>query len=130
MKVLIVDDSPVESLFLTVFLEDIALADCVDNGLDAVNMVQKAISDGKPYDLVCLDIVMQGMDGHLTLKMIRELEEQQGIKPVKIFMITSCDSPDQMIEAIGDGGCDDYIVKPVISDSLYKLLVKHGLLEE
>jgi len=128
MKVLIVDDSPVENLFMSVFLEDIALTDCVNNGKDAVKMVQQAISCGKPYDLVCLDIVMPDMDGHQTLKIIREMENREEVKHGKIFMVTSCDSPDQMIEAIGEDGCDDYIVKPVISDSLNKLLVKHGLL--
>lgn len=130
MRVLIVDDSPVENLFLSVFLEDIALTDCVDNGIDAVNLAQLAANRGEPYDLICLDIVMPGMDGHQALRMIREMEEREGVKHAKVFMITSCDSPDQMIEAIGDGGCDDYIVKPVVSDSLCKLLIKHGLLEK
>lgn len=130
LKVLVVDDSPVESLFLSVFLEEIAETDFANNGMDAVEMAQKAISGGTPYDLICLDIVMPGMNGQQTLKMIREVEEREGAKPAKVFMITSCDSPDQMIEAISAGACDDYIVKPVISDSLNKLLVKHGLLEE
>lgn len=129
MKVLIVDDSPVESLFLSIFFEEIAQADCVNNGKDAVKMIQQAIECGKPYALVCLDIVMPGMDGYQTLKVIREMEKQHEVKQTKIFMITSCDSPDQMIEASGgDSGCDDYIIKPVMSDSLNKLLVKHELL--
>ena len=128
MKALIVDDSPVESLFLSVFLEDIAIADSVNNGKDAIKMIRQAISCGEPYDLVCLDIIMPDMDGHQTLKKIREMEKQEEVKHAKIFMITSCDSPDQMIEAIGEDGCDDYIVKPVISDSLNKLMVKHGLM--
>ncbi len=130
MKILIVDDSPVETLFLSLFLEEKGSCDTAGNGNDAVEMVRKKISDGEHYDLICLDIVMPGMDGHETLKIIRELETAGNAAPARIFMITSCDSPEQMMEAIATGGCDDYIVKPVISGNLSGLLAKHGLIEE
>jgi two-component system chemotaxis response regulator CheY len=129
MKVLIVDDSPIERLFLSVFFEGIAEVDFAVNGEDGVKCVKRTISSGEPYDLICLDITMPVMDGLEALQNIRLLEATSGMRHSKIFMITSNSSPEDMISAITIGGCDDYIVKPVIVDTLFKLLSKHGLIE-
>jgi CheY-like chemotaxis protein len=129
MKVLVVDDSAVDRLFLSVFLEEIADTDFAKNGEEALAHIERAISNGGNYDLICLDFIMPEMDGPRTLTSIRGLEAASSVQPSKIFMITSCSSPDEMIEVITAGDCDDYIVKPVISEAFFKLLGKHNLLQ-
>jgi two-component system chemotaxis response regulator CheY len=129
MRVLVVDDSPIERMFMSVFLEEIAEVDFAVNGEEAIDSVQRSISAGTPYDLICLDNIMPVMDGMKALNSIRELEATGGLKRSKVFMITSSSSPEDMIEAITTGDCDDYLVKPVVADTLFKLLVKHDLLE-
>jgi len=129
MKVLVVDDSPIERMFMSVFLEEIAEVDFAVNGEEAIASVQRTIDSNAPYDLICLDNIMPVMDGLQALNSIRTLESQSGLKRAKVFMITSSSSPDDMIEAITGGDCDDYIVKPIVADTLIKLLIKHGLFE-
>ena len=46
----------------------------------------------RPYDLVCLDIMMPGMDGQAALRVMRDMEESKGIVSVngsKIVMVTA-----------------------------------------
>jgi two-component system chemotaxis response regulator CheY len=129
MKVLVVDDSPIERMFMSVFLEEIAEVDFASNGAEAIAFVQRTIDSNMPYDLICLDNIMPVMDGLQALNSIRALESGNGMRRSKVFMITSSSSPDDMVEAITGGECDDYLVKPIVADTLCKLLVKHGLLE-
>lgn len=128
MKVLIVDDSALDRLLLSVFFEEIAETDFVENGQEAIDAVVQTIGADSPYDLICLDIVMPVMDGLEALRQIRLTEKYNGLRRAKIFMITSSSSPDDMVTAIGTGDCDDYIVKPVVVDTFFKLLGKHDLL--
>jgi two-component system chemotaxis response regulator CheY len=131
MRVLIVDDSPLERMYLSVCFEGIAEVDFAEHGYAAVTAVSRSLQEGgTPYDLICLDITMPVMNGLEALRLIRRLEEQHGSSRSTIFMITSHDSPEDMITAITVGGCDDYMVKPVIVDSLATLLRKHGLMAE
>lgn len=129
MKVLVVDDSSIERMFMSVFLEEVAEVDFATNGEEAIAFVQRAADSSTPYDLICLDNIMPVMDGLHALNSIRALEARAGQRRTKVFMITASSSPDDMVEAITSGGCDDYLVKPIVADTLYKLLVKHDLLE-
>jgi CheY-like chemotaxis protein len=42
-------------------------------------------------------------------------------------MITASSSPDDMMEALLSGSCDDYLTKPVMHKTLIELLQKHNL---
>ena len=56
-------------------------------------MRQKAELDAnKPYDLICLDVMMPNMDGQETLSKIREHERENGYdigQGSKILLITA-----------------------------------------
>lgn len=45
-----------------------------------------------------------------------------------VFMITASSSPDDMMEALLSGACDDYLTKPVMHMTLVELLQKHKLI--
>lgn len=128
IKALIVDDDRLQRKLLSIYLDTIANIDYAENGAEGVDLAIQAISNGAPYELICLDITMPVMDGLSALKNIRELESQYGAKRSLVFMISASSLPQDMIEAIEVGDCDDYIVKPIIKDSFIKLLSKHALI--
>jgi two-component system chemotaxis response regulator CheY len=90
-------------------------------------LVEEALASEAYFDLICMDISMPGMNGHETLKVIRELEAAHNGSRAIVFMVTGSSSPDDMFDALIQGGCDDYITKPLMLQSFVSLLVKHGL---
>ena len=70
---------------------------------------------------------MPGMDGHETLQKIREMEAAFGGVRATVFMVTGSSSPDDMFDALMNGGCDDYLTKPLMQQSFSDLLIKYGL---
>jgi two-component system chemotaxis response regulator CheY len=120
IRCLIVDDDRVCRELLRDMLEPLAQCDFAYDGSEAVDVVRLAIEDRKPYELVCLDIMMPGMDGHEALSAIRELESDHGIychAGVKVIMTTAlCDSK-HCIQSFREG-CECYVTKPVDQDEL------------
>ena len=129
MKALIVDDCEIARGLLEVALEKHARIEQAENGQQAVQMVERSLEQSMPYDLICLDLNMPGMSGHETLRAVREREEQLATdERAIVFMITASSSPDDMMEALLSGSCDDYLTKPVMHKTLIELLQKHKLI--
>ena len=127
MKALIVDDVEMNRELIAVFLEGRATSIFAESGEEALMLVEDALKADAHFDLICMDISMPGMDGHEALKKIREAEESSGHKRATVFMVTGSSSPDDMFDALINGGCDDYLTKPLMQQSFSDLLVKHGL---
>lgn len=127
MKALIVDDVEMNRELLAIFLEGRATSVFAESGEEALKLVEDALVSDSYFDLICMDISMPGMDGHEALKKIREAEELSGCKRATVFMVTGSSSPDDMFDALINGGCDDYLTKPLMQQSFCDLLVKHGL---
>lgn len=103
MRILVVEDSSIERLFLKQYLEnqghEVLIA---ESGVEGVPMFLHTMPD-----LVLLDMVMPHMDGQETVRKIRALGEEW----VPIIFISSLDKTED-IEAALDAGGDDYLVKP------------------
>lgn len=115
MKTLIVEDDATSRLLLVELLKPHGPTDAVDNGRDALAAVKASLAMGKLFDLVCLDIMLPGMDGQQILKEIRRLEEAAGY-PVgagsKIVMMTALRDKDNILAAFR-AACDGYLPKPI-----------------
>ena len=130
-RFLIVDDDLLGLTVLRDFLSEFAQCDGAQNGKVAYEMFEKAVIDGKPYNLICSDVFMPGMDGHELIRKIRDREASlpiQGILRTVIFMISASGSPGDMTHAILDNDCDDYVVKPFQREQVKWLLEKYNLL--
>jgi two-component system, chemotaxis family, chemotaxis protein CheY len=133
-KVLIVEDSDLQADILESILDDLGIKNVTKaiNGIDALKQFEEALLSGAAYSLVFLDIVMPEMDGQEALKRMRALEKEAGVggsDKATIIMITSLSSPTDMITALIEGDCTDYIVKPVAESFLKAMLIKYGLIE-
>jgi two-component system chemotaxis response regulator CheY len=132
MKCLIAEDEDSSREFIQYLLEGYSeIIDTAKNGAEGVRLFEQALKEGRPYDLVCLDILMPLMDGQEALKRMRLLEgESRGPtgKAAVIIMITAVDSIQEIKEAIWQGNCSDYLLKPVSQASLVSLLGKYNLI--
>jgi two-component system chemotaxis response regulator CheY len=130
MRCLIVEDNDMAREGLKFFLADHAEIEIAVNGREAVTRFQQALLKEKPFDLVLLDIIMPEMDGQQALKLIRLLE-QHDLAPERkkavIIMTTALNSPENMEEALWEGDCTDYLVKPIVRADLMAMLRRYGL---
>ncbi len=127
MRSLIIDDDEMGKMMLATLLEEFGPCDLAANGEEGLILFDRAAADNTPYDLICLDIVMPVMDGTETLRQLRERDQQQGQR-TKVFMISACNSPQDIEDAFFEGDCDDYIVKPFRRDAVTKMLTRFNLI--
>ena len=108
MRVLLIEDEP-------------ALARMVQRGLTAHGHQMLHAETGEdgllflasePIDLVLLDILLPGLDGHQTLAGIRRARSG-----LPVIMLTARDDLPSKVSAL-DGGADDYVTKPFAFEEL------------
>ncbi|TFG48071.1 MAG: response regulator [Candidatus Brocadiia bacterium] len=131
MKCLITEDDFTSRKLLQIHLSDFADCFVAVNGIEAVKAFHDAIAEQKPYDLICLDIMMPEMNGHDALKMIRRTEQANNIHGsdgVKVIMTTAMTDSKHIFSAFR-GGCESYIIKPVRKERLLKELKNLGLIQ-
>lgn len=61
MKTLIVEDDFTSRLFLQEVLKEFGEIHLAVNGQEGLTAFQEALNQGKPYNLICLDIMMPEM---------------------------------------------------------------------
>jgi two-component system chemotaxis response regulator CheY len=127
MRALIVDDVEINRELLDVFLDGRADTVLAESGEEAVTLVEAALEGGGYFDLICMDIGLPGISGHEALKAIRELEAAHGELRATVFMVTGSNAPNDMIDALLVGDCDDYLTKPIMRQNFLDLLEKYGL---
>jgi signal transduction histidine kinase/CheY-like chemotaxis protein/HPt (histidine-containing phosphotransfer) domain-containing protein len=117
MKVLVVDDSKTNRVMAVRMLAKLGfIADSVDNGKDAVDMV----AEGN-YDLVFMDLQMPKMDGLDATAMIMELVKDN--KPKIIALTANAFEEDRQM--CFDAGMDDYVSKPLTLQKLREVILAH-----
>ena len=128
MKILIAEDDRMSRTFLAKFLSSAGKVDVAQDGMEALDLFMDAMKANEPYDLFCLDIMMPKVDGLKVLKVVRAMEEQQGIPPEKhlpIIMMTAIAESDYVDRAF-ELGCDAYASKPIELDQLEEVIKSLG----
>ena len=132
MRVLVVEDDFTSRKVLQKILIPHGEVDIAVNGLEAVEAFETSLREDRPYDLICMDIMMPEMDGQEALKKIRAIEKTQGINPVnevKVIMTTALDDPKNVVEVYYKGGATSYVPKPIDKHMLLHLLKNLALIE-
>jgi CheY-like chemotaxis protein len=117
-KILIVDDDPVDRLFVKRNLPKECLCLEAEDGQEAVNIARTE----KP-DLILMDVMMPNMDGYTSCQM---LKAHTITKMIPVVMLTGLDSElnVKLSEALGTVG---YINKPFQLKELLDVLSKYSL---
>jgi two-component system chemotaxis response regulator CheY len=124
MRFLIVEDDLSGVMLLRKVLQEYGEIDDVADGPEAVEAFDRAWSEGKPYDLIFLDIMMPSMSGQQVLSIIRKKEMEMRLpqlKEVKVIITSALDSVDSVSQAFNEGRAFAYLVKPIL---------KHHILAE
>jgi two-component system chemotaxis response regulator CheY len=130
MKILIAEDDFACRKYMLRFLSQYGECDITVDGLEAVEAFEMALDANEGYDLVCLDILMPGLDGYQALKSIRDLEKEREIdeeNSSKIIMTTALNEGRNVTKAF-DLGCVAYAGKPIDQDKFLNVLKKLELL--
>jgi two-component system, chemotaxis family, chemotaxis protein CheY len=129
MKCLIVDDEVFCREFVATLLRSTGECHQASSGTEALDKYKGALASSEPYDLVILDIMMPGMNGHDAAKAIRKLEKVQKVeKKVSIIMLTALNSANDAMESFCHAQSAAYLVKPVSKEGLFNVVTKLGLL--
>lgn len=104
MKILVVDDEQDICTILQYRLEMEGYE--VDTASSAEEALQRGVEQ---YDLLLLDVMMDGMSG---FDLARQLKAQPATAGVPIIFITALDNEDNVVKGLNLGG-DDYITKPI-----------------
>ncbi|MDY0385502.1 MAG: response regulator [Geobacter sp.] len=133
LRCLIIDDDELGRELLAAQLESYAVCDLAADGYEGVAKFAAALLEGNPYQVIFLDIVMPGMDGHAAAKAIRGLEQERGIvveHGVNIVVLSALNTPQDIIQAYVSAQSAAHLVKPVKPERLLKTLCKMGLISE
>lgn len=124
MRVLIIEDDKANQYILEQFLKPFGVVSVAGDGEQGLELFRKAIDSQQPYDLICLDIMMPGIDGVEVLRRIRQEETDRdllGADGVKVIMITAVADKGTVVGAFRDG-CEAYLIKPLNRDDLIRNL--------
>ena len=114
-KILVVDDTPVNLVVARGMLKSsMAHVDTAESGEDALELIKAT-----HYDIVFLDHRMPGMDGVETLKNAKEIDDGS------VYIALTAHSGAELREQYLGMGFDDYLSKPMKSETLRKILALH-----
>ncbi|MCU0428023.1 MAG: response regulator [Candidatus Kapabacteria bacterium] len=128
-NILLLEDDLVSATVLQEILGEYGECTLTNNGAETIRLFDEAISLGKAYNLVSLDIMVPEINGQEVLAHIRQTERKRGLyRPVasKVMMTT----------ALGDFGnirtaykhdCDRYLPKPLSREVVTSALRSMGI---
>ncbi|XXJ20149.1 response regulator [Desulfovibrio caledoniensis] len=131
MRFLIVDDDESIHLFLQVILAPYGECIAASTGERAVELFVRARDEGRPFDVVLMDILMPGMDGHQAAEIMRAKEKEDGVAEAdsfKLAMITCVVDDTSVDRAFFNTRACIYIVKPLDRQTVISELKEHFII--
>lgn len=102
-KILVVDDNDTNLLIVTEILGDEFELRTATSGREALEVAAEFCPD-----VVLLDVMMPGLDGYATCRLLRAQDEGVG---TRIVMVSAKAMPSERQTGF-DAGADDYLTKP------------------
>ena len=119
--VLLCEDGPDNQRLIAFLLERAGAAVTVaDNGRIGLDKALQARNDGRPFDVILMDMQMPVMDGYTATKKLREA----GYTAPVIALTAHAMAEDR--QKCLDAGCDDYASKPVDRATLVATIARHA----
>jgi CheY-like chemotaxis protein len=116
---LVEDDRDVQRLVLHLLQKLEIEADLAENGEIACQRARHALSAGRPYELILMDVEMPVMNG---LDATRRLRREGWTGPIIALTAHAMSGDREMCRA---ASCDDYVPKPISRDALQAVLLRH-----
>jgi PAS domain S-box-containing protein len=121
LRILVAEDNRVNQLLATRLLEKRGhRVDITSNGRDALEAIGK-----ESYDLVFMDVQMPEMDGLEATALLREKEKRDGKGAHQPVVALTAHAVKGDEERCRRAGMDGYLVKPIRTQELEKILEKY-----
>jgi signal transduction histidine kinase/ActR/RegA family two-component response regulator len=119
-RILLAEDVPANQKLISFLLQkNGAEVEVVENGRQAVKKAMRARQDGKPFDLILMDIQMPEMDGYAATGALREFDYRG-----RIVALTAHATEGDRQRCL-DSGFDGFAVKPIQKDQLLATCREH-----
>lgn len=126
MRILVIDDDFVSRNVIARFLAGFGEVTTAENGKLGIEAVRAARLDGRPFDLITLDVMMPELNGHEVLQRLRALEDEASTEPRSRVLMTTALDDLKTVHSAYQGLCDDYLTKPIRKAVLYEKLQAMG----
>ncbi len=122
-RILLVEDSQVQTLFVKTALADLPQLDLVhvaEDGVEAMEFLRREVQsvNGQLPDLILLDINMPRKDG---FEVLAELKSDAVLRRLPVVVFSTSDSQEDIDRAY-EKGASSFITKPVTLDDLAHVL--------
>jgi PAS domain S-box-containing protein len=115
-RILLAEDEPINREISLMLLKDVGLAvDVAEDGVEAVELASR-----NRYDLILMDMQMPNLDGLDATRIIRALP---GYAEIPILAITANAFAEDKARCFASG-MNDFIIKPIMPESLFETLLK------
>lgn len=119
-RVLVAEDMPAIQFMLEIMLNEVVdELIIVKDGEEVVEEALRAEKDGRPYDLILMDMLMPKLNGYEATTTLRT----QGFNKPIVALTASAMKGDR--EECLAAGCNDYIPKPIDRSTLHQALAKY-----
>lgn len=95
-----------------------ACVETAPTGQTAVELARKAQAEGRPFDLILMDIQMPGLDGLQATALLRAEGYRGAIVALTAYALA--DDRERCLRA----GCDEYLTKPIRRDQLLEVVAR------
>ena len=115
-RVLVVDDNEAARMLLGRLLDDLTFdVDSAESGAQALDLLDRAVANGRPYDALFLDWQMPGMNG---IELAQKVGERPYDKPPKLVLVTGY-GREEVLRSAEEIGIGNVLVKPVNGSMLF-----------
>jgi CheY-like chemotaxis protein len=119
LNVLIVEDNILNQKVAAATIHKLGhVFEIAENGQQAIERFKS-----RPFDLIIMDVQMPVMNGLEATRLIRQMEKEEGRKPVRIIALTANALPADRRACLA-AGMDDYLSKPFRFDDFQKAINK------
>ncbi len=119
-RVLFAEDAPEVQALMALLLKAMNLeVDMAEDGRAACEMAEKSQAEGRPYDLIFMDIQMPEMNGYEATRWLRQHGWRGPIVALTAYAMVG--DREKCLAA----GCDDYLAKPMTSQGLREICARY-----
>jgi two-component system, chemotaxis family, chemotaxis protein CheY len=131
LRILIVEDEFLSRKLLESHIESYGSCELADDGQGAIDAVKLSYEEGRPFDIVFLDIMLPLIDGLTALREIRAYEAGRGVEggsACKVIMVTALNDAQTVMDSCKNR-CEGYVTKPYSKKMLADAIARLNIME-
>ncbi|MES9904287.1 MAG: response regulator, partial [Sedimenticola sp.] len=122
VRALVVDDNNIARKVLCEMLASASFqTESVTSGQEAIDELNRAVGEGRPYGLVIMDWKMPGMDG---VEATRRIKQEQHLSQTPTIIMVTAHGHEEVMRQAEQVGMDGFLLKPVSPSQLFDSIIE------